>query len=231
MKTEAAINKKSQPYMFDFFNIKAFYQPSNRSAEGSLHKIFNALVEALNAKAHLPKYLIVIPDRDLILQAGHFNQGLNHILDKDVLWLTKQIDRAFTVRREDLKTKCSVAVGDEPKIIWIKMIPRPLIKNHIFQFYNNVVNLRKKFNNCLEDILAFTRHTYMIDPCGIFDDYDHFDNLGNLTANGRSTFWKFLDSQFKKFDRDEIDLLPAWKAAASLKKSAKFTRKDNHHCY
>ena len=105
MKTEAAVNKRQQPYMYDFFNIRCYFQQSDGSADGTLHKIYNALVEALNQKAHLPRYLMVIPDRDLILQADHYNQGLNHILDKDILWLTKQIERAFTCRREDLKSK------------------------------------------------------------------------------------------------------------------------------
>ena len=113
------------------------------------------------------------------------------------------------------------------------MIPRPLIKNHpTFHAYNNVVNLCKKFNNCLEDILAFTKNSHIIDPCGIFDDYDHFDNLGNLTSSdydhfdnlgnltssGRTMFWKFIDSQMKRFDRKEIELLPAWKAASTISK-------------
>ena len=194
--------------MYDFFNISAQYQTSSGQAHGTLYTTYNALLEAMNEDAKLPRFIFVLLDRDLLLQANHFKFGVHIILDEILPWLIKKIEKAILRRREDLKAKCIGAVGHEPRVIWVKMLQRPLIKNHQFQHYNNVVNLRKKFNNTLEDLLARTRNAHIIDPAEILDEYTHFDSRGNLSPEGKKIFWQFVDSEFKKYDRGESDLMP-----------------------
>ena len=151
MKADAIISKKAQPYLYDFFNVLAFFQPSSGAASGSMYKIHNALIEALNKKAHPSCYLLVVPDWDLILQANHFIFRIKIILEKQIPWFIKQIERAFTIRKEDLRSKCWGAVACDTRIVWIGMIECPLIKNHPFSHFNNTVNLRKKFNGLLQE--------------------------------------------------------------------------------
>ena len=208
LKSEAVVEKKPYPYIYDFFNVTAFYQQSGGQATESLHKIFNSLIEGLNEKERLPRFIFVIPDRDIILQANHFKYGMHIILEDVLTWLVKKIEKAIFMQREDLKSKCLGAVGHDPRIIWIKMIQRPLIKNHVYNHYNNVVNLRRKFNNTLEEVLLKAKNSHVIDPEDALDMYTHFDNLGNLSAEGKKQFWKHIDNQFKRYDRGEIDLKP-----------------------
>ena len=47
-----------------------------------------------------------------------------------------------------------------------------------------------------------------MDTTGIFNSYHDFDNQGNLSANGKKEFWKFVDQTMKKFNRGEIDMMP-----------------------
>ena len=191
------------------------------------------MIEALNESPKMPRFIFFILDRDLILQANHYRFGVHIILDKVLPWLLKKIEKAILMRREDLKSKCIGSVGHEPRTFWIKMIQRPMIKNHPFNYYNNTVNLRKKFNMILEDLLARTKNSHIIDTADIFDDYTHFDYQGNLSAEGKKQFWLHVDKQFKKFDRGESDLMPrsqpTLRQAQKKKKSSTSTTSDGEH--
>ena len=63
-------NKPGQgiPYLHTQYNFTAWYTNPLSDVEPTVVHIFNALAEVLNDKKqfHLPKYLIVIPDRDIL---------------------------------------------------------------------------------------------------------------------------------------------------------------------
>ena len=234
MRSEAAVNRKDDPYLYQFFNVMIFYQKSNGKANSALMNIYNSLVEGLNKYARLPRFIIVIPDRDLIIQANHFSFGMNIIIEQQIKWLMKKFERAFQMRRVDLKDKCLGSVGHEPRIIWVKMIQRPLIKGHQYKYYNNIVNLRRKFNRTIDEYTAVTRNTHVIDTSDAFDEYVHYDHLGNLAHEGKSQFWRLIDGEFRKYDKGEVDLLPETmqrKGKSSTKENTKpreNERKRNH---
>ena len=56
-KTEASIDKIKPPYLHDYYNIQFYFYPP-------LNQIHS--VEALNNKHKLPKYIIMLVDRDII---------------------------------------------------------------------------------------------------------------------------------------------------------------------
>ena len=57
-------NPRSVPYMFQEFNISTYYVTSEIS--NIITRFMNAFVEALNEKPKLPKFVIVIPDSDIL---------------------------------------------------------------------------------------------------------------------------------------------------------------------
>ena len=221
MRSDAAVNRKDDPYIYQFFNVMVFYQKSDGKANNAMLNIYNSLIEALNKYARLPRFIFVIPDHDLVIQANHFKYGMNFILEDQLNWLAKKIEKALYMRRVDLKDKLLGAVGHEPRVIWVKMIQRPLVKGHTYKYYNNVVNLRRKFNTILDEMVSVTRNTHLIDPTDAFDDYVHYDHLGNLAHEGKFQFWRVIDSEFKKYDKGDSDLLPANRPRGTPQKKKK----------
>ena len=99
-------------------------------------------------------------------------------------------------RKSDLRDKRPGTVNySEPKFIWVKMLHRPHRKR--------LLQLRKKFNEIFEETLAGHKYCYILDP-DIVLKTDHFDRANCLTSEGKIAFWRFLDEQLKKFDRQEI---------------------------
>ena len=196
------------PYMYEFSNIVPIYQASNGAETGSLSRIYNSIFEGLNRKDHLPHYILIFPDRDLLMDANFYQFGCAEVLHHILKWLCLRIDRAIADRHDQLRKLRPGAAGHDPHIMWISMIPRPLIKNHPTPHFNNVVNLRKKFNNELEQCITSTNNPRLIHTTNVFDDYNNYDNIGALTHAGKLKFWHHIDSQFKRFNTDQIDLCP-----------------------
>ena len=95
--------------------------------------------------------------------------------------------------------KPGAVVSTEPKLLWVKMIYRP--------GKEKLQKLRNKYNEILEENLANHKHCYIIDPDEVMVN-DHFNLSNRLVAESKITYWKFVDQQIKKFDRQEIDLKP-----------------------
>ena len=67
----------------------------------AIGRMVNATIEAINQEKKLPKYLIVIPDGDIIRDIEDFDYGANRFLAKQINWLVKNINLA--VRRFHLQ--------------------------------------------------------------------------------------------------------------------------------
>ena len=115
-------------------------------------------------------------------------------------WIVDNVSPIVETRKTDLQIKRAGAVAySEPRIIWIKMLHRPE-KEKLMQ-------LRKKFNEILEETLASHRYTYIMDLDSCLTK-SHFDHSNRLNADGKIAFWRHIDDQLKKFDRQEISLKP-----------------------
>ena len=182
--------KKETPYLYQQYHIKPFYQASSGSASGTLFKIYNSVVEGLNSDNKLPEYIIVLLDRDIILDLDYFVPGTLFILHQEIKWLSKQLDRVLTARWECLKQLSPGAVDTETKIIWINMLQRPFIKHPPFPTYNLVVKLRSKFNKILEQEARKSKYSYILDVKNVPRNSGNFDTMGNLTFAGKTEFWK-----------------------------------------
>ena len=88
----------SIPYIYQQYKVKPFYQASSGSATWTLYKLFNSLVGALNKESKLPEYILMLPDRHIILDINYYRPGIGFIIDRAMSWLGKQLDRAISIK-------------------------------------------------------------------------------------------------------------------------------------
>ena len=207
--SEAAIKKRPPPYLYEFYNVFCYYPTTKMNA---LAGIINAYIEILNNRSHLPKYVIVIPDKNIIEAADHCDFGVKKGLRNLIKWIMVQLHRYTESRREDLRDKKPGAVGPKPRFIWVKMIDWQMLEHHPDRSYTDVLGLRTKFNRTMENLLAESTvsNCSHIMQLAYLSKSNHFTNLGELNFEGKRHFWKEIDYNFKKFDRGEIDLKPEY---------------------
>ena len=212
--------KKSPPYLYESFNLFSFITYDNRVSRNILTRILNAMIEGFNRREHLPKYVLLVLDKNLIEAATeHYNTdyGIKEMLSKWVTWIWKMLDRLIEIRKQDLFAKRPGAVGSkDPKVIWIKMIDRPHVLRPDPRF--KVLSIRPKFNDAIDEITQNKRNNFCLGIDSL--EARHFGPNGELNDFGSLQYWKELDYYFKKFDRREIPLPPI---------APRTTSRDNQH--
>ena len=171
----------------------------------------------------LPKYIIILPDKDIIeaaQQSGFRCKVLFHYM---INWLVRNIDEETQDRKEKLKKKRLGAVlcESDPKIIWVKMVVRPFIKNaeksYIFAQCNT-------FNAILEAELSNFRSMHLIKPNAPAANEDLFDLRGNLSTRGLMALWNDVNTQLSLFDKGGEHRLKPWIQKAKKKQSTQQQR-------
>ena len=161
----------------------------------------NALILMLNNKDHLPFYLVIIPDKDLLTWYKHYAYGISRILHVDLKHFVDEVEKVVKTRREQLLQIRPGAVATKTKIIWVNMLARPFIWSP--DGSDKVFTQTAKFNFILQETLA-NKAGYIMSIDHMKDC--HFDRYGNLNTSGKIHFWKELDYLLKKFDHNELDL-------------------------
>ena len=228
--------------MVPLFIVEMFNIPNYNSNWGSrgLVKFLNPLIDALNEHPRLPKYIIIIPDRDFMKCIKEGEQNCSSIMIGACLhYIIRQYDCLINCRVQDLADKKigitlqyllhpkwndttttteSICVEDKyPKLIWVRMIKRskPLADNE-----QSLFNLRGKFNSILEERIADGKpHHHKI--MSIEMRSDEFDRQGNLTSAGKSDFWREVDRAITKFNAGRITLLPHTSQTFNKNKASK----------
>ena len=157
------------------------------------------MIEALNERPKLPKYLIMILDADLIKITKCYKTSPSYVLGSAIHQILKKLEKAIERRKCELLEKKPGALQDNfPKVVWIRMLRRPskIADSH------RILSLRGKFNQALEDNLAIASDKHHLMSIEI--DEEDFDHWGKITQPGMITFWKELDRGLMKFDRNEI---------------------------
>ena len=190
--------------MYQCFNIYAWY--GGNSGKNSVAHILNAFINALNNRAFLPKYILFVIEDDIIQDTKPFDHGITHMLEKQLSWLLKQVNKYITRCRDDLHDKKLGALSSnfEPRVIWLKMInPLDLDIEHICK----ARSVRARFNARMNNILISEKYMHIM---AIMDVYDYpqkyFDNFEKLSTSGLSIFWKEVDRKLRKFDRRKLEL-------------------------
>ena len=193
-------------HMEDYFNIHAFYNDKASAPELAATHIVNSAVDAVNKSHRLPKFLVVILDKDILSDFDLFASDAVESIAEETSWVVKQIQTAMKHRRSSVTDQKPGAVyADDPKIIFVRMIRR--VESHSFgKTLNRVFELRPKFNDSLnEAVRRIDQYILTINSC---NSPDHFTHEGELSEKGHLAFWKELDNLVDRFDNKKIKLLP-----------------------
>ena len=195
------------PYLEEYYNVEPFYPITSDVKSNATSRIFNAVMDALNKDNKLPRFLVVLLDKDILSDLKLFDFGLSKNIMAILNWLIHQIN--ITVRRK----KCHIrsmkpgALGsdDDPTTIFMDMIQRigNFQKDSKITAYNDA---RFKFNSLLHKVVAKQQHKIMsIRSC---TSPDHFDACGNLTNKGKIEFWLEADSLLERYNKQGDKITP-----------------------
>ena len=196
IRTQAKLNGKDQPFIYQFFNVVTIHKDSYGNHSSHLTRMNNAVVDEMNAVVELPKYIVLILDADIIHLAGYFDYGVKKILLNAITWLYSNISANLETRKEDIKAKRPGALFsfDEPKIIWVEAIARPPNSSK-----KEVYSLIAKFNECINDLVARNHFNYGM-KIEMVNELNHFDLGGRLAASGKEMLWLEIDRKLRRFD-------------------------------
>ena len=173
----------------------------------------HGVVKGLNDNHRLPRYILMIPDKDILTCLHKKNINAALVMGSTIHYLIKQIDMFLERRRQDLadKKKGALLLSDT-KVVWVRMLKRPAI-THNKDFTETsspslaAYALRGKFNSILEERLFDGK-----DNCHRIMSIDvqasEFDRSGSLTSAGKEEFWEEVNRGMKKLDKGKISLLP-----------------------
>ena len=200
-------SKEDKPYLLQYYNVKLLYKQLSQGVHRTVATILNTLIEQFNNIHILPRFLVVIIDKDILTDIDVFDSHAISMLTDDIQWLVGQINAAVTRKKSEIieRRPGAIFTGD-PKIIFVRMLRR-------FEKYTSgskldiLYGMRSKFNDCLNAAVAeIDQRMLTITSC---NTRDHFDFYGNLSVKGKFEFWREMDELLDRFDRREIKLLPA----------------------
>ena len=186
--------------MYEMFNLFYFFTSPLNFGNNSLLRLNNAFIEAMNHRDHLPRYILIVLNRDLIDMVNRFDYGITAQLERSIRWLSIQMDRAILARKEQLwNIKPGAVPMKDTKIIWFEMFDRPVV--------DAVVTICNKFNKGLNEVAKERKNAYVMVLNSLKAD-KHFERNGRLNFWGKMQFWREVDYLMKEFDCKCISLNP-----------------------
>ena len=90
-------------------------------APSTAARIYNSVVEGINENERLPKYIVVIPDWDIIKYGDEFGKDAPAVLYVLLRFLVKGINKLVDACFESIYRKKPGAIrAGEPRILWVK---------------------------------------------------------------------------------------------------------------
>ena len=175
MRTSAVLKKKMPPYLYDMYNVFTYVPNKNLGACRTVARIYNALAEGLNNRICLPRFLLVIIDKDIVEDINLFEYSASTAIFKVFEWLIRQINIAIKRRRTELiDVKPGAVYGNDPRIIFVSMLRRPMLFDRESRM-EKIVALRSKFNAIINELAeSYDNNILNIDICEK-QDFDFFD--------------------------------------------------------
>ena len=197
LKTQAISQKNEIPYIYRYYNVRCFTANPLSHIRDTLTRITNSLIKALNDNQHIPRFIIIIPNQDILWHVMKYDAGITLPCNIAIEWITKQMTRAISSKEDILYRKKPGAIAPfEPKFIWVTAM-----KN------DRSNTATKKFNKLLNSNLQSKANHYIIDVCKIMDDQKYFSN-GMLNGQGKVKFWIEIDTHIENFDNRKMSLHP-----------------------
>ena len=205
MKKECKSSHADPLYVYANFSIMPFYMTPSSSLQPTIVRIYNAFIEAMNTNMHLPDFVFIMADKDLISSLQFYDFNVCQLIQDNVAWLHRNILLQINCRRDDPKDKRIGAVNPtHTHIVWMKMIERPKTDNFKLK---QILMLRGKYHQELEKMLIMGDSGLLMNIETV-DEYTHFDYFGNLTEKGKEAFWENFNKQLKEFDFNIIKWNP-----------------------
>ena len=200
MRRQAKANQTEPPYLFNHYNVTA-YTMGNSLVSNMLTRVLDSFIKGIN-KHKMPKNIITILNRDLVNAVAKFNQsGSSGQIAKCVNWLSKKFEQIINQKKDEMcKIRAGSITNTEPNMIWVKMLVRPSKDNLVLKLAN-------KFNAILEEELVSRKNSFIIDPNEPIHKH-MFDLSGDLTNEGKITYWKQINQLIKAFDADQKAFKP-----------------------
>ena len=149
-------------YIKETFDVSGYVNSKFKSDNPSvLCRLINALIKAINVEHVLPKWIVVVPDDDIIRALNHSKYGISNTLGRLVDHVMKEQEKAVTTAKEILPEKCKRVFY--PIFIWIQA---PMHDN----FNNN--SERYKFNKCIKRMASFHENVEVLQLKKVWDSTD-----------------------------------------------------------
>ena len=115
MTEETIKNKKTPPYIEEEFNVCSLYTDVFNQTKSTAARIYNCVVEEMNTRHRLPKYIVVVPDRDVITNGDDFGKDAPVLLYTLLRFLVKNINKVVDARFESIFKKKPLCTAILPK--------------------------------------------------------------------------------------------------------------------
>ena len=114
LKKAAKIRKQEPPYIFRYFNVSGLHVSGGSSVKSGA-RLLNPLIHAMNEETLLPKYIVMVPDKDIV-QYLHYRKCTSALVMGSVLnYIITEIDQLIEDRKKDLLNKKPGAVVEDDK--------------------------------------------------------------------------------------------------------------------
>ena len=184
---------RAEPFVHRYYNVKEFDSASKFAQHNILAWMVNSLIQAMNENPSiLPKYLVMIPDDQMIAVLRHTGFGVSLMMGKCVYWLIEQTLQIINNRKEALtRIKLGAVTPGEPRILWVRLLEKP--------GQDNFTVTKSKFDIILEQAVCQSNAGIVLTASdGICRHW--FDVNNNFTHEGRISYWRHFSDQVKNLD-------------------------------
>ena len=148
LKREAVHNRQKVPYIYEYYNVSCFTSAPDALVLDILARFVNCLIKALNDMSKLPRFIVVVPETDILQFVNFSQQGTRYVCREAISWIVAQMARAIDAKKDQLlRKKAGAVIANEPKIVWVKAVKNMNLDTQSIKQIN-------KFNSMLEDVLA-----------------------------------------------------------------------------
>ena len=179
--------------MKEHFEVSGFNNDRKASLNSNVIScIRNNFIGALSAQPTLPKFVVVVPDNDIIKYFLYKDEhDMQERYARLLKWLMCQYDRMVSSQKEYLTPKSKRA--NEPYFVWIK----PPMHESI---HSKELRLREMFKKALDNCTSMHQNTFALQLKKMWDPSDKLlynREERRFTANGLILYWQAVDKTVK----------------------------------
>ena len=183
--------KKSseQFYIKDNYETAAYCQSKYENSDTNmLSRLRNALLQGINEKGRLPKFIVLVLDDDIIEFLEYAGQGALTLMGQCVEWLCEEFQSMLTLAKESVPLKARKE--GYPQLYWVAP---PHHKN----FLNN--RARTKLTNVLETAFKLFKDIRLVRMKEMwnYEDGQLVNGNGEYTGLGWDMYWLSIDAAIK----------------------------------